>query len=71
MGYNIAMAVKKKQSKNMILESACKAAENELLDQRFFLLDDKQWEKFQEALQRPAWIKSGLKKLLKEKAPWE
>lgn len=54
-----------------ILDSACKAAENELLDQRFFLLDDRQWEKFQEALLRPAQIKPGLQKLLKEKAPWE
>lgn len=54
-----------------ILDSACDAAENTILNQRFFLLNDKDWEKFQEALEKPAKVKPGLQKLLKEKAPWE
>jgi len=56
---------------NFILDSACDAAENTLLNQRFFLLDDDQWKKFQEALDQPAKVNPGLQKLLKEKAPWE
>ena len=54
-----------------ILDSATDAAENTLLNQRFFLLDDDQWSKFQEALEQPAKIHAGLHELLKEKAPWE
>jgi len=53
-----------------ILDSACDAAENTLLNQRFFFLDDEDWAKFQGALDRPATVKPGLQKLLKEKAPW-
>ncbi len=54
-----------------ILDSACAAAEDTLLDQRFFLLEDADWEKFQEALERPAKVNPKLKQLLQEKAPWE
>jgi uncharacterized protein (DUF1778 family) len=54
-----------------VLDSACDAAENTLLNQRFFLLDDENWKKFNEVLERPARVKPGLKKLMKEKAPWE
>jgi len=54
-----------------ILDSACDAAENALLNQRFFLLNDEEWKKFQEVLEQPAKVKPGLKKLMKEKAPWE
>lgn len=54
-----------------ILDSACKEAENTLLNQRLFLLDEKKWQKFQEALEQPAKVKPGLQELMKEKAPWE
>ncbi len=54
-----------------VLDSACTAAENTLLNQRLFLLDDEDWQKFQDALEQPAKVKPGLQKLMKEKAPWE
>ena len=54
-----------------ILNSACNAAENALLNQRFFVLDDQGWASFQKALQAPAKAKPGLKKLMQENAPWE
>lgn len=54
-----------------ILESACEAAENALLDQRLFFLNDAQWIAFQEKLNRPAEVKPALKNLMEEKAPWE
>lgn len=38
---------------------------------RLFLLDEKKWQKFQEALEQPARVIPGLQKLMKEKAPWE
>lgn len=56
---------------DFILDSACDAAENTLLNQRFFLLNDKEWAKFQDALEQPAKVKPGLLRLLKEKTPWE
>jgi uncharacterized protein (DUF1778 family) len=54
-----------------ILDSACAAAEDTLLNQRLFLLNDVNWQKFQDTLERPAKVKTGLKELLKENAPWE
>ncbi|MCU0288022.1 MAG: DUF1778 domain-containing protein [Acidobacteria bacterium] len=54
-----------------ILQSACEAAENTLLNQRFFLLNDEEWKGFQEILERPVMVKPGLKKLLRNKTPWE
>ncbi len=54
-----------------ILDSACKAAEDTLMGQRFFLLDDESWKKFQEVLDRPAEVNPKLQQLMKEKAPWE
>ncbi len=54
-----------------ILDSACDAAEDALFNRRFFLLNDEEWKNFQEALEQPAKVKPGLKKLLEEKAPWE
>lgn len=66
-----AAEVLNKSVTEFILDSACTAAENTLLNQRFFLLDDKGWQKFQEALDRPAKVKPELQKLLKEKSPWE
>lgn len=66
-----AADVMQKSVTEFVLDSACSAAENTLLDQRLFLLDDEKWRKFQEALERPAKLKPKLQKLLLEKAPWE
>jgi uncharacterized protein (DUF1778 family) len=65
-----AQAVNKSVTQ-FVLDSACAAAENTLLDQRFFILEEEDWQKFQDALERPAQVKPGLLKLMKEKAPWE
>jgi uncharacterized protein (DUF1778 family) len=51
---------------NFILESACVRAEQAIADARHFELSSKDWQKFNEALDRPARLKSGLKKLLAE-----
>jgi uncharacterized protein (DUF1778 family) len=63
--------LKQKSVSQFILESACAVAEQALLDQRLFFVDEEQWNSFQEALNRPAEVKPALKKLLEEKAPWE
>ncbi|WP_166405016.1 type II toxin-antitoxin system TacA family antitoxin [Desulfonema ishimotonii] len=43
----------------------------DLADQRFFVLDDEKWKKFQKILNRPARVLPGLKRLMDEKSPWE
>ena len=54
-----------------VLASACEAAENALLDQRIFFVNDEKYNAFREALERPAEIKPELQALLMSNAPWE
>ena len=54
-----------------MLVSNRKAAENALLDQRLFLLDDSDYERFVALLDAPAEPSDALKKLLAASAPWE
>ncbi len=54
-----------------VLNSACEAAENALIDQRIFFTDDKKYRAFQNALERPTKIKPKLQKLIRSNAPWE
>ncbi len=61
----------RKSVTEFVLDSACRAAENALLDQRLFLLNDLDWQKFQETLDRPARVRPRLQKLMKDKFPWE
>jgi uncharacterized protein (DUF1778 family) len=51
---------------NFILESACVRAEQEIADTRSFKLSAKDWQKFSEALDRPAQLKPRLKRLFSE-----
>jgi uncharacterized protein (DUF1778 family) len=48
------------------LESACVRAEQEIADTRSFKLSAKDWQKFSEALDRPAQLKPRLKRLFSE-----
>ena len=66
-----AAEVTHKKVTDFILESACSAAEQALLDQRFFLADEDQWQRFQEALDSPPDVKPRLRELLATPAPWE
>ncbi len=54
-----------------ILDVACREAENVLLDQRLFQLDDETFAAFAASLTAPVPENSKLKKLLKEPSPWE
>jgi len=54
-----------------ILDVACREAENVLLDQRFFQLDDKALAAFDAALEAPLPDNSKLKTLLTNPSPWE
>ena len=51
---------------DFILESACTRAEEAVADQIHFVLNDKQWKAFTEALDRPAKVRPHLRELLTE-----
>ena len=64
-----AAAALKKSRSDFMLEAACRAAENVLLDQGLFLLTDEEFNTFETALKTP--VSAATKKLLATKAPWE
>jgi uncharacterized protein (DUF1778 family) len=66
-----AAAAAGKSRSEFIIESARRSAMDVLLDQRFFVLDPKQFAEFQAALDQPPAPNRKLKALLATKAPWE
>ena len=56
---------------DFMLEAACRKAEDILLDQAFFTVDQGTFEKFQALLDNPLPVTDKLRKLLKTKAPWD
>jgi uncharacterized protein (DUF1778 family) len=56
---------------DFILDSACLAAEQTLLDQRLFMASSKDYQAFLDLLDRPARSNAGLKDLFSRQAPWE
>lgn len=66
-----AAEVNRKSLTEFVLESACAAAEQSLLDQRLFMVDEARWRAFQKMLERPAQVKPRLRKLLHSGSPRE
>lgn len=60
-----------KNRSDFMLEAACRAAENVLLDQRLFQLDAKTYRAFEKALNAPVKDNPELRRLLTAPAPWE
>lgn len=56
---------------DFMLEAACSRAEDVLLDQTFFMLDEKNFTKLQSMLDAPPAPNERLRRLLTEKAPWD
>ncbi|HEY4172290.1 MAG TPA: DUF1778 domain-containing protein [Rhodopila sp.] len=56
---------------DFMLEAACRAAEDVLLDQAFFSVDAGTFAAFQALIDRPLPPTDKLRRLLKTKAPWE
>ena len=61
----------RKSVTEFVLNSACSAAENALLDQKLFFADDESWQAFVDAMDEPAKIKPRLSELMRHRAPWE
>lgn len=60
-----------KTRSDFMLEAACQAAENILLDQRLFLVDDDTFSTFQAQLDAPVADNKKLHYLLNQKSPWD
>ncbi|MDX8129981.1 DUF1778 domain-containing protein [Methylomonas sp. OY6] len=60
-----------KSRTDFMLETACREAEDVLLDQRVFTLDAAAFQKFQALLDAPPSENPKLRKLMATKAPWE
>ncbi len=60
-----------KTRSDFMLESACREAEDVLLDQRIFNLDAETFKKFQAMLDAPPSENPKLRKLMATQAPWE
>ena len=65
-----AAAVSNKSMTDFILDSACLAAEQTLLDQRLFMVSQDQALTLLELLDRPAQDNGGLADLFSRQAPW-
>ena len=65
-----AAEVSHKSMTDFILDSACQAAEQTLLDQRLFMLTAKQAQSLLDLLDRPAQDNAGLKDLFSRRVPW-
>ena len=66
-----AAKVAHKSMTDFILDSACQAAEQTLLDQRLFLVSGSQSQALLEMLDRPAQDSPGLQQLFSRPAPWD
>lgn len=66
-----AAAIQNKNRTDFILEASCREAENVLLDQRLFLLNEQQFAEFDAALQQQFSDNRHIQQLLSGKAPWE
>jgi uncharacterized protein (DUF1778 family) len=66
-----AAEVARKSITEFVLTSVCEKAEQTLLDQRLFIVDENTWRAFLDALERPAQVKTGVQALIAEPAIWE
>lgn len=66
-----AADVAHKSLTDFILDSACRAAEQTLLDQRLFLVSGSQGQALMALLERPVQSNEGLRDLFSRKAPWD
>lgn len=66
-----AAEVAHKSLTEFILDSACLAAEQTLLDQRLFMVSGSQYQALMDLLESPEQSNDGLADLFARKAPWE
>ena len=65
-----AAEVAHKSLTDFVLDAACQAAEQTLLDQRLFMVSGSQYQALLEMLERPESDNAGLADLFARRAPW-
>ena len=65
-----AAEVAHKSLTDFVLDSACLAAEQTLLDQRLFMVSGSQYQALMDLLEQPEQTNEGLRDLFSRKAPW-
>lgn len=66
-----AAEVAHKSLTDFVLDAACQAAEQTLLDQRLFMVSGSQYKVLMDLLERPEQANEGLRDLFARKAPWD
>ena len=66
-----AAEVTHKSLTDFILDSACLAAEQTLLDQRLFMVSGNQYQALMDLLEQPEQPNDGLRDLFSRTAPWD
>ena len=66
-----AAALKHMSRSDFMLQTACREAEEVLLDRRLFLVDNTAYQTFLHLLESPVEANLALKALLDSKSPWE
>jgi uncharacterized protein (DUF1778 family) len=66
-----AAEVAQKSLTDFILDSACLAAEQTLLDQRLFMVTGNQYRALLDLLDQPEQPNDGLRELFSRQAPWD
>ncbi len=65
-----AADVAHKSLTDFILDSACLAAEQTLMDQRLFIVSDQQYENLMRLLDQPEQVNPGLRDVMTRQTPW-
>ncbi|WP_204106632.1 MULTISPECIES: DUF1778 domain-containing protein [Spirulina sp. CCY15215] len=66
-----AAEIQGKTRTQFLLDSACQEANDVILDQTLFALDEKKFQEFMEAIDAPPMNNEKLRALLNSKSPWE
>ncbi|KAI5915829.1 DUF1778 domain-containing protein [Thauera sp. 2A1] len=66
-----AAEVAHKSLTEFILDSACLAAEQTLLEQRLFMVSGSEYQALMDLLEQPEQPNEGLRELFSRKAPWD
>jgi len=66
-----AASLTEKTRTDFIIDATRRQAEDVLLDQRFFVLDEERYRSFLNILDEPPMPNEELKKLMSRKAPWQ
>ena len=60
-----------KNRSDFMLEAACREAGMVLMDRKYFIVDEKTYQRFNEELDKPVGTNARLQRLMTSRAPWD